>query len=122
MPEADNTLPERKVQLLSKECTVEGRHFMITLLPFPNGCFVSISEDEKQRLGSITLSVRSAGHAISSPLIPESKGSLFASMVGEMLAQRLGGMAITSMYLRSEIGASGMKTLISEVRKLLETG
>ena len=122
MSEADNKLPERKAQLSSKECTVEGRQFVITLLPFPNGCFVSISEDKKQRLGSITLSVKSGGRAVSSPLIPESKGSLFASMVGEMLAERLGGMAIISMYLRSEIGAAGMKTLISEVRKLLETG
>ena len=122
MPDAENQQEDKGVRVLTSECTIEGRQFVLSLLRFSNGCFLSISEDTNQRLGAITLSIKSGGRAISSPLIPESRGSMLASMVGEMLAETLQGMAITSLYLRSDVGASDMKTLISEVRKLLEKG
>lgn len=120
MTDAGEKSTDGTARLQTGECTIEGRQFVITLLLFTNGCFVSISEDSKHRLGAITLSVKSAGRAISSSLIPESKGSMLANMIGEMLAEALRGMAIISLYLRSEVGAADMKTLISEVRKMLE--
>ncbi len=85
-----------------------------------NGCFASLSEDNAPRMGGITLTVKSErGGASSSSLIPERKGSLFASMVGELLAEKLGGIAVVSLYLREEIDSDTMKTLINEVRKLV---
>jgi hypothetical protein len=85
-----------------------------------NGCFASLSEDNAPRMGGITITVKSErGGASSSSLIPERKGSLFASMVGELLAEKLGGIAVVSLYLREEIDSNTMKTLINEVRKLV---
>ena len=40
-------------------------------------------------------------------------------MVGEMLAEKLGGISVVSLYLREEIDPETMKTLINEVRKLV---
>ena len=40
-------------------------------------------------------------------------------MVGELLAEKLGGIAVVSLYLREEIDSDTMKTLINEVRKLV---
>ncbi|MDG6907462.1 MAG: hypothetical protein JRN20_16945 [Nitrososphaerota archaeon] len=122
MPDNDAHSIDRKAALREAICAVEDRKFVITLLVFSNGCFITISEDMEPRLGAITVSIRSGGRSVSSPLIPESKGAMLASMVGEMLAESMHGMAITSLYLRKEVGASDMKTLISEVRKLVEKG
>ncbi len=108
-----------KKRLLSAECNVGGRIFEVELLVLSNGCFSSITEDRVPRMGAITVAVRTGERSASSALIPESKGSIFAGMVGEMLAEKLRGIAVVSLYLREELDAASMKTLINEVRKLL---
>jgi len=109
---------ERK-RLLSAECNVGGRIFEVELLLLSNGAFSSISEDKTPRMGAITVAVKTGERSRSSQLIPESKGAIFAGMVGEMLAEKLGGIAVVSLYLREELDSASMKTLINEVRKLL---
>ena len=109
--------PERK-RLLSAECNVGGRIFEVEILLLSNGCFSSISEDKTPRMGAITVAVRTGERATSSSLIPESRGVIFAGMVGEMLAEKLRGIAVVSLYLREELDSASMKTLINEVRKL----
>ncbi len=70
-------------------------------------------------MGAITVAVKTGERSTSSRLIPESKGAIFAGTVGEMLAEKLGGIAVVSLYLREELDSASMKTLINEVRKLL---
>src|SRR5271169_6515115 len=107
-------------RLLSSECNVGGRVFEIDLFPLSNGCFASISEGKMARMGAITVAIKSGERFTSSALIPESKGGIFAGMVGEMLAEKLHGIAVISLYLREELDSSSMKTLINEVRNLLK--
>jgi hypothetical protein len=109
---------ERK-RLLAAECNVGGRIFAVELLILTNGVFSSISEDKSPRMGAITVAVRTGERSTSSSLIPESKGAIFAGMVGEMLAEKFRGIAVVSLYLREELDSASMKTLINEVRKLL---
>jgi hypothetical protein len=71
-------------------------------------------------MGAITVSIKTGERATSSSLIPESKGSIFAGMIGELLADKLHGIAVVSLYLREELDTDSMKTLINEVRKLLK--
>ncbi|HZW56230.1 MAG TPA: hypothetical protein VFF30_08085 [Nitrososphaerales archaeon] len=102
-------------------CNVNGRVFVIEILIETNGCIAVVSENPNPRLGGITLSVKTDRRvASSSSLIPERKGSMLASMLGEMLADKLGGIALISLYLREEIEAETMKTLINKVRKMLD--
>jgi len=106
-------------RLLSSECDVGGRVFQVDLLILLNGCFASISEGKVARMGAITVAIKSGERFTSSALIPESKGAIFAGMVGEMVAGKLHGIAVVSLYLREELDTSSMKTLINEVRNLL---
>ncbi len=108
-----------KKRFVTSECEIGGRVFALDLLLMTNGCFASVSEDRNPRIGAITVSIKSSERSVSSSLIPESKGSIFASMVGEMLADRLHGISVISLYLREDLDAPSMKTLINEVRKLL---
>jgi hypothetical protein len=112
----DGAGPKR---LLSSQCNVGGRVFEIDLLILSNGCFASISEGVSAKMGAITVAIKSGERFTSSSLIPESKGGIFAGMVGEMLADKLHGIAVISLYLREELDTSSMKTLINEVRNLL---
>ncbi|MDG6906141.1 MAG: hypothetical protein JRN20_10195 [Nitrososphaerota archaeon] len=104
---------------LSSRCDIKGRVYTIDLLIFVNGCFANISEDQSGKMGAISVSIKTGERATSTSLIPESKGNIFARMVGELLADKLRGIAIISLYLREELDAESMKTLINEMRKLL---
>ncbi len=115
MPNPDSS--ERKIT--SSKRSVNGRVYVIDLLQFSNGCFASISEDQNPRIGAITVSTSSGESATSSSLIPESKGSIFARMIGELLANKFHGIAIVSLYIREELDTDSMKTLINEVRNVL---
>jgi hypothetical protein len=108
-----------KKRLLSAESNVEGRIFEVEILIMSNGCFASITEDKMPRMGAITVGVKTGERFASSTLIPESKGAIFAGMVAELLAEKLRGIAVVSLYIREELDAPSMKTLINEVRKLL---
>ena len=108
-----------KKKLLSSESNVGGRIFVIDILLMSNGCFASISEDLVGRIGAITVAVKTGERSSSSALIPESKGRIFAGTIGEMLAEKLKGIAVVSLYLREELDTSTMKTLINEVRNLV---
>jgi hypothetical protein len=111
--------PEKR-KLLTSESNVGGRIFVIDILLFSNGCFANISEDQVGRIGALTVAVKTGERSSSSALIPESKGSIFAGMIGEMLADKLKGIAVVSLFLREELDASTMKTLINEVRTLVK--
>lgn len=104
---------------LSSKCDIKGRIYAIDLLIFVNGCFANISEDQGGKMGAISVSIKTGERATSTSLIPESKGSIFARMIGELLADKLHGIAIISLYLREELDTDSMKTLINEIRKLL---
>ncbi len=108
-------------RLLSRSFNVSDRLFSLDILLMSNGCFLNISEGESPRIGAITLSVKSmTGRPTSSSLIPERRGSMLAEMVGELLAEKLNGIAVTSLYLKADISADIMKILISKVKELLE--
>ena len=107
-------------RLVAAKQDVKGRIFVMEILKLTNGCFASISEDQAPRMGTITVSVKKERRSVqSSQLIPDSRGAMLANMVGEILAEQLGGIVVISLYLREEIEAETMKTLISEVRRLV---
>jgi len=119
MPPEESDGPE-KTRLHSAESNIGGRIFKVEILVLANGCFASITEDKTPRMGVITVAVKTGERFASSALIPESKGGIFAGMVGELLAEKLRGIAVVSLYIREELDTDSMKTLINEIRKLLK--
>jgi hypothetical protein len=107
-------------RLSSKKIEVDGRIFCIDMLKLVNGCFTNISEDPEPRLGAISIAIKTQQGLNSSTLIPDRRGSIFGGMIGEMVAQRTQGIAVTSLHLREEVDSSIMKILLSEVGKLLD--
>lgn len=108
-----------KLELVSSHREIQGRAFEIHILRMSNGSFVSITEDRTPRLGPITLCIKSERGFSSSSLIPDRRGSIFSSMIGELVAEETGGIAVISLFLREEIDTASMKTLINEVERIL---
>lgn len=86
-----------------------------------NGCIASVSEDLEPKIGAISVSVSSDKRTMhSSSLIPDRRGGMFSGMIGETLIGKFGGIAVVSLYLKEEVNSETMKTLINEVRKLVQ--
>jgi len=115
--EHDPAGEEKRFRSFERE--IGGRIFRVDLLVMTNGCFASISEDRAPRMGAISVTIKSGERATTSALLPESKGRIFAGMVGELLANKVRGIAVVSLYLREELDPATMKTLINEVQGLL---
>ena len=105
-------------RLLTKKCDIEGRVFVIELLAMSNGYFASISEAPAPKIGAISVSMKSQHGTASSSLLPDRRGSIFAGMVGELLAEKSKGIAVTSLSLREELDTASMKMLLNELRQL----
>ena len=104
---------------LHTKCDVQGRTFLIDMLLMTNGCFASISEDSSSKMGAITVSIRSDRGTNSSTLIPDRRGGIFASTLGEFLAEKTRGIAVVSLFLRQELDSDSMRALMEAVRKQL---
>jgi hypothetical protein len=102
-----------------KKIDAGPRSFVIDLLTMTNGCFVSLSEGVSARMGAVSLSVRTERGASTSSLIPDRGGTIFAGMLGELLAERLKGIVVTSLHLRENLDTSTMKTLLNEIGALV---
>jgi hypothetical protein len=104
---------------VSSKLEFEGRVFTLDLLRFSNGSFANISEDPVARIGAISISIKAQQGVNSSTLIPDRRGSIFSSMIGELIAEKTKGIAVVSLYLREEVDPQIMKILLSEISKLL---
>ncbi len=109
--------PSRR--LLSSKCVIDNRLFSVDLLKFSNGGIVDISEGKDSRIGAITVCIKGNQGVSSSSLLPDKRGSIFAEMVGELIAEKTSGIAIVSLYLKEYVDMNATKTLLNEVRELV---
>ncbi|MGI0078790.1 MAG: hypothetical protein ACRECH_04130 [Nitrososphaerales archaeon] len=105
-------------RFLSSQCRIGSRSFNVEILKFNNGGFVDISEGHDARIGAISVCVKTNQGVVSTNLVPDRRGGIFAQMVGELVAERTSGMAIVSLYIKEEIDPNITKTLLNEVRTL----
>jgi hypothetical protein len=106
-------------KLYSSKSIIGSRLFNIDVMKFTNGGFVDISEGKDSRIGAITMCIKGNHGVSSSTLLPEKRGSIFAEMVGELVAEKTSGIAIVSLYVKEDLDTNSTKTLLNEVRSLL---
>ncbi len=91
---------------------VEERFFSIRIIRMSNGCFVSISEGDRHRIGSLTVSLHGSVGVNTAKVIPSRYDSVFLNMVSERVARLTNGICITSLYTKSVLDLKAMKTIM----------
>jgi hypothetical protein len=77
-----------------------------------NGCFISISEGEQHRIGSLNVSLHSSMGVNTAKVIPSKYDSVFLNMVSERIAALTNGICITSLYTKDALDLKTMKTIM----------
>jgi len=104
----------------SKSFTAGKREFQVQLLRFANGCFLSMSEGERMKIGAMTLALKTGEKVDSSTILPGRYEGIAVTLLAQAVANATGGIAIVSLYTASELDREVVKTMISEVKALLQ--
>lgn len=103
-----------------KTVEVDTRHFLIEVLKFENGNFVSVSESSK-RLGSMVVSLSTGPVPVTTTVIPARTESLFLKLTAEKISTSTRGIAIVSAYVQRELEPDTAKTLMTAIMELIQT-
>ena len=88
------------------------------MVPFDNGNFISITEG-KEKIGTLVVSISSAGRTSTATVIPSKSETIFLKMVSERVASTTNGICIFSLNIQKELELEGMKVLMNEVMEIL---
>ncbi|HXV66642.1 MAG TPA: hypothetical protein VD731_05425 [Nitrosopumilaceae archaeon] len=103
-----------------KNFDVLGRNFLIQILSFANGSFVSVSENS-EKIGSMVVSIGTGPIATSVTVIPTKTDSLFLKLIAEKISTSIKGIGVVSLYTERELGNECSKILMSEIMELVHT-
>ena len=106
------TLTERKVISPSK------RVFLIRLLPFQNGWFISVSEGS-DRIGSLHVSIASSNKVNTARVIPSKYDSIFINTISETVTSRTNGISIVCVHSLEQLRLDDMKAIMGEIMNLV---
>ena len=102
-----------------KTVKVDNREFLVQLVPFDNGNFISITEG-KEKIGAIVVSIGSGTRTSTATVIPSKSESLFLKMVSERIASISNGICVVSLNTQKELGLETMKTLMNEIMEIVK--
>jgi len=89
------------------------------ILKFDNGNFVSVSEDV-QKIGAMKVAISAGQIPTTANVIPAKTESFFLKMVSERVASTIKGIAIVSVFFKSEININATKVLIDEIMEMVK--
>jgi len=101
-----------------KTVDVENRSFVVQLIRFDNGNFVSISEGP-QKIGSMVVSIGTGPAPTTVTVIPAKTDSLFLKLTAEKISFLAKGISIVSMFAERELGNEVAKILMSEIMEMV---
>ena len=108
-----------QVGYTKKTVEVNHRHFLVQVLPYYNGNFISITEG-KERLGTLVVSISSGGRVSTAAVIPTKSETIFLKMVSERVASTINGICIFSLNIEKDLDLDSMKVLMNELMEIIK--
>lgn len=99
---------------------VGGRKFLVQLICFDNGTFVSVSESW-QKIGSMVVSIGSGPSATTVTVIPAKTDSLFLKLIAEKISTSIKGIGVVSLYADRDLGNECSKILMGEIMEMVRS-
>lgn len=96
-----------------------GRKFLINILNYDNGYFISISENEL-RLGSISVSLSVTNKSNTAKVIPDKNDQLFIDTLSSRISLMKNGICIISLHTKNKLQLEDMKAINEKVLSAVE--
>lgn len=98
---------------------ISKRKFLLYILKFDNGYFISISE-EKLRIGSIAVSLATANQTNIAKVIPDKNDQLLIDSLSKRISLMTNGICIISLFSKDKLHLEDMKTINNRILKAIE--
>jgi len=108
-----------QVGYTKKTVTVNHRDFLVQIVPYDNGNYISISEG-KEKIGTLVVSISSGGRVSTAAVIPSKSDTLFLKMVSERVASTINGICIFSLNIEKDLDLDSMKVLMNELMEIVK--
>ena len=95
------------------------RKFLLNILKFDNGYFISISENEL-RLGSISVSLAATNKANTAKVIQDKNDQLFIDTISTRISLMINGICIISMSTKNKLSLNDMKNINDKIISSIE--
>lgn len=102
-----------------KTVNVDNREFLVQIVPFDNGNFISITEG-KEKIGAMVVSIGSGTRTSTATVIPSKSDSFFLKMVSERVASTMNGICVASLNMQKDLGLETMKVLMNEIMEIVK--
>ncbi len=102
-----------------KTVSVNQRDFLVQVIPFDNGNFISITEG-KEKIGTVVVSIGLGGRVSSTTVIPSKSETIFLKMVSERVASTINGICLFSLNVQKELELDSMKVLMNEIMEIIK--
>ena len=108
-----------QVGFTKKTVKVNHRDFLVQVLPYDNGNFISITEG-KERIGTLVVSISSGRRISTAAVIPSKSETIFLKMVSERVATTINGICIFSLNIEKDLDLDSMKVLMNELMEIIK--
>ena len=105
-------------EFLKKTVNVGDRRFVVQVLRFENGNFVSVTEGNK-KIGSMVVSLAAGPKPITTTVIPAKTESLFIKLTAEKISSTIQGIAVVTVNVQKEIDINSAKAIMSEITEMI---
>lgn len=102
-----------------KTVKVDNREFLVQVVPFYNGNFISITEG-KEKIGAMVVSIGSGPRTSTVTVIPSKSESLFLKMVSERIASAINGICIVSINTQKDLELEAMKIIMNDIMEIVK--
>ncbi len=98
---------------------ISKRMFLLSILKFENGYFISISEDQL-RIKSISVSLATSNHTNTAKVIQDKYDQLFIDTLSRRISLMINGICIMSLFTKNKLQIDDMKTINDKILKSIE--
>jgi len=100
-------------------CDIDNRKFMVQVLRFDNGSFVSITEGQ-EKIGGMLASIATEPVPSTVTIIPPKSESIFLKMMSDYLSSITKGINIVSAFIPQELDTKTTKVLMTKIKEIIE--
>jgi len=102
-----------------KTVEVNQRDFLVRILRYDNGNYISISE-RMEKIGTVIASINLGGKLSTATVIPSKSETIFLKMVSERVASITNGICIFSLNIEKDLDLDCMKVLMDELMEIIK--
>jgi|TARA_B100001750_G_scaffold29411_1_gene19880 hypothetical protein len=107
-------------KLIDEIISIENQSFHLSILKYSNGCFISLTEGNEPRFGSMSMSLKQSNLVNTTIIIPSKFSPTIQQLISELASDLSNGIGLSSVYITKELKMETAVNIIQIIRSYLK--